>query len=84
MPIRLTKIDELTFPDHYRLNDTDECYFIGEYTARAGFSHSATNDLISNLKKSIDKKDRPEWKYKGWAIAHAANQLRRSIATGNS
>jgi hypothetical protein len=30
-----------------RLNDTDKCYFIGEYTARAGFSYSATNDLKS-------------------------------------
>lgn len=79
MPLRLTKIDELTLPDHYRLDGTDECYFVGEYTARAGFTYSATNDLISNLKKSMDKKGRAEWKYKGMAITQAANQLREVL-----
>jgi hypothetical protein len=79
MPIRLTKIDELTFPDHYRLDGTDECYFVGEYTARAGFNYSFTNDLISNLKKGLDRKDRIEWKYKGYAISLAASQLREVL-----
>jgi hypothetical protein len=79
MPIRLTKIDELTLSDHYRLNGTDECYFVGEYTARAGFNYSATNDLISNLKKSMDRKGRPEWRYKVWAISRAVDQLREVL-----
>ena len=75
----LTRIDDLTFPDHYRLDATDECYFVGEYTARAGYSHSATNDLIHNLKKGMERKDRPEWRYKIWAITTAASQLRTSL-----
>jgi hypothetical protein len=75
----LTRIDDLTFPDHYRLEATDECYFVGEYTARAGYSHSATNDLIHNLKKGMERKDRPEWRYKTWAITTAASQLRTSL-----
>lgn len=79
MPLRLTKIDELTLPDHYRLDDTDECYFIGEYTARAGYSYSATNDLIHNLKKPMDRIGRPEWRYKAWAIEQAAKQLREAL-----
>jgi len=79
MSLRLTKIDELTLPDHYRLDNTDECYFIGEYTARVGFSYSATNDLIQNLKKPMDRKDRPEWRYKGWAIEQAARQMREAL-----
>jgi hypothetical protein len=79
MSLRLTKIDELTLPDHYRLDITDECYFIGEYTARAGFDYSATNDLIQNLKKPMDRKDRPEWKYKAWAIEQAAKQMRKAL-----
>jgi hypothetical protein len=79
MPLRLTKIDKLTFPDHYRLDNADECYFIGEYTARAGFNYSATNDLISNLKKGMDRKDRAEWKYKVRAISQAASQLREAL-----
>ena len=75
----LTRIDDLTFPDHYRLDATDECYFVGEYTARAGYSHSATNDLIHNLKKGMERNDRPEWRYKIWAITTAASQLRTSL-----
>jgi hypothetical protein len=75
----LTKIDDLTFPDHYRLDRTDECYFVGEYTARAGYSYSATNDLIHNLKKGMERRDRPEWRYKTWAIATASLQLRDSL-----
>jgi hypothetical protein len=75
----LTRIDDLTFPDHYRLDLADECYFVGEYTARAGYSHSATNDLIHNLKKGVERKDRPEWRYKIWAIMTASAQLRNSL-----
>jgi hypothetical protein len=75
----LTKIDDLTFPDHYRLENTDECYFVGEYTARAGYSYSATNDLVHNLKKGMERRGRPEWRYKTWAIATASLQLRNSL-----
>jgi hypothetical protein len=75
----LTKIDDLTLPDHYRLDATDECYFVGEYTARAGYSYSATNDLVHNLKKPMDRKDRSEWRYKILAMATASTQLRNSL-----
>jgi len=75
----LTKIDDLTLPDHYRLDAADECYFVGEYTARAGYSYSATNDLVHNLKKPVDREDRPEWRYKISAIAEASTQLRNSL-----
>jgi hypothetical protein len=80
MPRRLTKIDELTLPDHYRLEPTDDCYFIGEYTARGGYEHSETNDLIHNLKKGMEKKNRPyEWRWKGWAIRNCIVQLREVL-----
>jgi hypothetical protein len=64
----LTKIDDLTFPDHYRLDSTDECYFVGEYTARAGYSYSATNDLVHNLKKGMERKDRPVLRRNFWTL----------------
>jgi|SRR5580704_6445622 hypothetical protein len=79
MPRRLTKIDELTSPDHYRLEASDDCYFIGEYTPRAGYNHSATNDLILNLKKEMDRRHLPEWRYKTWAIEQASKQLREVL-----
>jgi hypothetical protein len=75
----LTKVDELFRSDHYYLSPTDECYFIGEYTARQGFQFSSTNDLIYNLKKKMDKRGRPEWAYKGWAIRTAAEQVMQSL-----
>ena len=49
----LTKLDELNLTDHRHLDARDECYFIGEYTAGRGYSHSATNQLILNLKKAL-------------------------------
>lgn len=75
----LTKIDELIRPDHYRLDGEDDCYFIGEYTAGRGFSHSATNQFIYNLKKSLSKRGLPEWAYKTTAIWQAARALRDSL-----
>ena len=79
MPTKLTRVDSLLLADHYYLDADDECYFIGEYTARTGYAFSATNDLIQNLKKPMDRRDRPEWKYKEWAISKAADMLREAI-----
>jgi hypothetical protein len=72
----LTRIDDLHFPDHYRLDHTDECYFIGEYTAGRGFSHSTTNQFIYNLKKSVTKRGTQEYWHKENAIRKAGNDLR--------
>ncbi len=79
LPNRLTKIDDLTRADHSYLNAEDDCYFIGEYTARKGFSFSDTNGLISNLKKPMNRRGRSEWRYKAKAIADAAAAFRESI-----
>jgi hypothetical protein len=75
----LTKLDELYLTHHWRLDATDECYFGGEYTAGKGFAYSATNQLILNLKKKMERKGLPDWGYKGLAIAQAAENLRTSL-----
>ncbi len=75
MPTRLSRIDELTRQDHTFLDAADICYYLGEYTARAGFAFSETNDLIQNLKKPMDRKERPEWRYKTRAIERSAQML---------
>lgn len=75
----LTKIDELIRLDHWYLDEQDECYFIGEYTAGRGYTHSATNQLILNLKKGVDRRGRPEWMYKENAIWQAGTTLRDSL-----
>jgi hypothetical protein len=79
-PRRLTKIDELSRPDHSYLTPGDECYFLGEYTARKGFGFSSTNHLIYNLKKTVDRRGRPEWRYKEQAIKTAAQAFRASLS----
>ena len=78
-PKRLTEIDDLTRPDHRYLVASDVCHFIGEYTARRGFSYSATNSLILDFKKPVERSRRPEWRYKEAAIATAAAVLRQAV-----
>ena len=77
---RLTKIDDLTRPDHTFLDAGDSCFFLGEYTARAGYAASATNDLINNLKKPMSYRTRPNvWKHKERAITTCAQELRNIL-----
>lgn len=78
-PRRLTKVDSLTRPDHSYLTEGDHCYFLGEYTARKGYAYSATNDLVLNLKKSVDRRGRPEWRHKQNAIREVAAALRAAL-----
>lgn len=63
-PRRLTTIDELIRPDHHYLGTDDTCVFLGEYTARKGHTYSATNQVVLNFKKTVDRRGRPEWRYK--------------------
>jgi hypothetical protein len=78
-PNRLTEIDDLARPDHSYLVVGDDCYFLGEYTARKGFAHSVTNRLIINFKKRMDRRGRPEWPYKAAAIQQAATAFRSAL-----
>lgn len=77
---RISKIDELSLPDHHYLDSEDDCYYFGEYTARKGYSHSATNQLISNLKKKISLKRTPQYQYKHQAIRQVSNLLGRFLS----
>lgn len=81
-PQKLTEIDDLTRSDHSHLSAEDRCYFIGEYTARKGFTFSATNQLVLNFKKSVDRKGRSEWQHKEKAIKTAGKAF--SVALGPS
>lgn len=72
---RLTQIDASVRSDHYYLTENDVCLFFGEYTARRGFSHSETNQLISNLKKSVALRGQPQYRHKIKAINTIAQNL---------
>jgi len=78
-PKLLTKIDDLYREDHTYLKEDDECYFLGEYTARKGYTYSATNSLILNLKKDLKTKGTSQWRYKESAIKEAAASFSNAI-----
>jgi len=77
--LKFSKIDDLTRPQHHHLGKADVCYYLGEYTPRAGFSHSETNDIVQNFKKPVDRRGKPEWWYKEQAIQRIAQELRDSL-----
>lgn len=79
LPHLLTQIDALTRPDHGYLATADDCYFLGEYTARQGFGFSPMNRMIFNFKKSVAKLGTPEWRYKEQALQQAAAAFRQAL-----
>jgi hypothetical protein len=79
LPQRLTKIDDLSRPDHTYLTAADDCYFIGEYTARRGYAFSSTNNLVLNFKKSVQTRNTAQWPYKERAIGQSAAAFRAAL-----
>lgn len=79
MTFRLTQIDELIREQHHYLDEQDECYFFGEYTARQGYGYSDTNRLIYNLKKGNDRQGLAEYRYKEAAIQEVARYITATI-----
>jgi hypothetical protein len=78
-PQRLTEIDELTRPDHSYLRPEDRCVYFGEYSARAGYQAGATNQLIFNFKKGMDRRGKGEWRYKERSIAESAQAFAAAL-----
>jgi hypothetical protein len=78
-PSRLTRIDELTRGDHSFLEADDECLFFGDYSARKGFSYSATNGVIANFKRPVKHRGTPSWKYKILEIHSVATAFSTNI-----
>jgi hypothetical protein len=79
LPQRLTKIDDLSRPDHTYLTAADDCYFIGEYTARRGYAFSSTNNLVLNFKKSVQTRNTAQWPHKERAIGQSAAAFRAAL-----
>jgi hypothetical protein len=77
--LKFSKIDELTRPEHHHIGKDDVCFYLREYTPRAGFSHSETNDIVQNFKKPVDRRGKPEWRHKEIAIQRIADELRSGM-----
>ena len=74
--IRLSQVDQLLLPNHSCLDQEDRCYFFIEYTSGESYKYSDGNRLISNLKKSVLKRDLAEYHYKNEAINQCSAWLR--------
>lgn len=76
--MRLSEIDDSNRGDHARLLDEDKCLFMFEYTSGRDYSFSATNGLISNLKKKPTA-SQAQLRYKAGAINACATELREAL-----
>ncbi|AXK82249.1 hypothetical protein DW352_18005 [Pseudolabrys taiwanensis] len=79
MTARFQKIDDQNRPDHFHLTPDDECYFLYEYTSGKNYQFSATNSLISNLKKKPSLANTPQYKYKHEAMRACAKDFGEAI-----
>lgn len=82
-PTRFLEIDELTRREHFYITEEDDCYYLGEYTPREGYTYSKTNDTILNFKKSMDRLNTSEWKYKDRAINECATAFATALNAFN-
>ena len=77
--MRLSEIDQSNWDDHAHIGPDDKCYFLREYTKGQGYNFSDTNQLISNLKKSISRRGKSDWRYKSLAINQCALEMKRAL-----
>ena len=76
---QIRKIGDLERQDHWSLTADHDCYFFGEYTARAGYSHSSTNQIITNIKKKPSLQGTAQWQYKIRDMQQVASAIRGAI-----
>ncbi len=78
-PPLLKRVDELLLDHHPHLQQSDEVYYIEEYTNGMRADFSPMNRLILNYKKEMKWKGDASWGYKDVAIKQVADMLRLSI-----
>lgn len=76
---QIRKIGDLERGDHWYLAPDHDCFFFGEYSARAGYSHSSTNQIITNIKKKPGLQGTAQWQYKLRDMATVATAIRGAI-----
>lgn len=76
---QIRKISDLERGDHWYLAPEHDCFFFGEYTARAGYSHSSTNQIITNIKKKPNLQGTAQWQYKLRDMVTVATAIRGAI-----
>jgi len=68
--------------EHSYLDIDDRIYYLEEYISGNGFAGKG-NNLIINLKKTVDRKGTDEWKHKEQAIIDVALQIAKEMNNPN-
>jgi hypothetical protein len=79
LTFRFIRIDDALRADHYYLTTADECYCLGDYHPHSGYQAGSINNLISNFKKPVDRRGRPEYRYKEQAITDVGRYVREGL-----
>lgn len=69
-------LEKENLSDCYYLEEDDVCVYLGDYTPHGGYDCSDVNQLIANLKKSIDRREMDDYKYKLSAIDQCASMIK--------
>lgn len=80
--VRLSQIDASNRGDHAHLTAGDLCLYLYEYTSGHDYKFSATNNLISNLKKKPSQSALPGYRHKARTIAECAAVLGQTLNNG--
>ena len=82
---RLQHLEKENLGLHHYLDDSDICYYIGEYTKGGGYSYSAINQILLNIKKSpsIENTNPNEYRHKINDMNRVAICLRACIHDAN-
>lgn len=81
-PIRLSQIDVSSRADHFHLSADDLCLYLYEYTSGRDYSFSATNNLISTLKRKPSSSSAAALTHKTRVIGEIASAFRQSLNAG--
>ena len=69
-------LEKENLSDCYYLEEDDICFYLGDYTPRGGYDCSDVNQLIANLKKSINRREMDDYRYKLSAIDQCASMIK--------
>lgn len=75
---RFYRLDATSRELHFYIEDTDECLYMGEYTAWEDYNFSPMNNLMKNFKKKRSASPK-ELEYKQEAIEIVAEILSRGV-----
>lgn len=77
----LVKIDIGDKAEHAALRwPDDECYYLFDFYPGRRYGFDPGNDLLKNLKRRVDRSDRPALNRKDRAVQHVADMLRPALA----